>query len=311
MTQKRKNVIFHIGYHKCGSTQLQRRFFRTHPEVDYISRDEYALTLINQNAFKRDLNLLVELVRSSTKSCVVFSCEELSGNFHNGGMNGSFPKLLLAELAQAFPHAKFITVIRAQVDLFRSLYSQYIKEGGSLPYRRYFSPNLREFKYRGPGFCREHFEYSHQIQFLHKIIGKDRINVCLFEDLVSSYSHFTDDLCEFMEVSSHPASDSAIENEALSAPTLRVFRSLNFFFEGDVFQGEKSHYFFNQGLINKRLRRLRVAKIFDRYLSYFFKSRLNFDTHFTNEIISFFERDNEKVEFLIDRSIRNYRYFKK
>ena len=304
-----KKVIFHIGYHKCGSTQLQRRFFKTHPEIDYISRDRYALKLINQNAFKRDLSFLSDFVEKSTKKCVVFSCEELSGNFHNGGQNGSFSKLLLAELAAFFPSARFVTVIRAQADLFSSLYSQYIKEGGALPYRRYFDPNLREFKYRGPGFCKEHFEYSHQIQFLYDVAGRDRVKVFLFEDLVFGYSAFIDHLCQFIELGRHPVSDPAIENGALSAPTLRLFRLLNFFLAGDVYQGEKLIFFSKQGLTNRRLRRLRAAKVFDRFLQKFVRIRLNIDKTFSDEIICFFERDNQKVEILIDRDLRKYGYF--
>ena len=114
-----ENFYFHVGLHKTASTYLQRLVFPEWPEIKYL----------------RHRNLEYFLRLPDTARYLV-SCEGFSG--------ATFAKLDdrrrgLARLAEMFPGANAIIGFRPHGGFVASLYSQYLRYGGSAPFDAFFS----------------------------------------------------------------------------------------------------------------------------------------------------------------------------
>lgn len=305
-----KQILFHIGYHKCGSTLLQRQLFKRHPQIKYVSRRHYAHEILNCNALDRDYTIFDRHIENTFLNNIVFSCEEFLGNFHNGGLNGNFTKLFLTELVDTYPESKFLIVIRNHKDLISSIYGQYIKEGGSLSEKRFLFNNMREFRYRGPGFCFDLFKYARIIEFMLSIVPVENLKVILFEDLVEDYEHVTTDICQFINVEPDVSISQRMENEALSRKGLQIMKFLNLFCEGDVLQGEKMFNLKKQRTNkNARLSRLRYISFLDRVILKKLSSKYKLKKETQQFIDEYFAGDNVILENLLSRQLTSKGYY--
>src|SRR3546814_19353516 len=116
---KYDSFFFHVGLHKTATTYLQRLVFPHWPEIKYL----------------RYRNLEYFLRLPDTAKYLV-SSEGLSG--------ATFARLDdrrrgLARLAEMFPGASAIIGFRPHGGFVASLYSQYLRYGGSEPFDTFFS----------------------------------------------------------------------------------------------------------------------------------------------------------------------------
>jgi hypothetical protein len=141
-----RSPILHVGYHKTGTTWLQRSFF---PRAR-------GLTLVTPLAIRCEL-LVPSLVAFDPKRAraslldgcsdrLVVSEEELSGNLHTGGLHGAFSEELAARLHAAFSEGRVLVFIRNQTRMILSAYKQYIKSGGTHRIRRFLQPSRSPHK---------------------------------------------------------------------------------------------------------------------------------------------------------------------
>ena len=82
----RKKILFHIGYHKTGTTFLQRNVFCL-PEFNLISRKDTQKQLLALDPYRFNVDGFEDWL---SEKCIsdklnVISDEELSGNIHTGG----------------------------------------------------------------------------------------------------------------------------------------------------------------------------------------------------------------------------------
>ena len=187
-----ERVIAHVGFHKTGSTLLQKKIFigahgfyapwpiRYH--VDQIIRANPYLDLKGhlQRTYAR------EFQNAWNQSLVpVISHETLLGYPFDGG-NPYATTSHVEQLISAFPDLTVAIVVREQVSMLASLYKHSISGNHTwnpasfLPER----PTLAK------QFAMEFLEYSWPLLRLRSILGHDRVKVIPYEWLRSSPESF-------------------------------------------------------------------------------------------------------------------------
>ena len=123
-------IIFHIGLHKTGTTFLQRYVFPKLKNVNLFCTDGRPFNGI-EDLEKDKINLI--------------SIENLSGSPFSS--NEFTRYTIMEELAKLYPNAKIIVTFRNKNSWLKSLYSQYIKTGGTYTYpewrKKIFNADIR------------------------------------------------------------------------------------------------------------------------------------------------------------------------
>lgn len=225
-----QDVLIHVGYHKTGSTFLQNHFFtpcngftteingnRTNIVRDIVVPDDF---LFDPESCRRRYIPHIEEARREGK-CFVLSHERLSGYPASGGYDR---KLIADRLAQTFPGARVLIVIREQRSLIRSIYSQYITDGGDMSLGRFLSqpePGLR----RNPGFRFEVYEFDKLIRYYQRLFGDASVLVLPFEFLRRDMAQFLGRISELMN-SAGPTGTPAVVANGRRPVTMQIVQRL-------------------------------------------------------------------------------------
>lgn len=199
-----ENFYFHVGLHKTATTYLQRLVFPYWPDIRYL----------------RHRNLEYFLRLPDTAKYLV-SCEGLSG--------ATFARLSerqrgLKRLAEMFPGAHAIVGFRPHGGFVASLYSQYLRYGGSRPFDDFFSVERPQDQviWRREDLC-----FRAIIESLERSFGKPPF-VFQMSELRSNREGLLADLAGFLGTSRAPvpAEDKA-QNVSLGAWQGCLLRSAN------------------------------------------------------------------------------------
>jgi|26BtaG_2_1085354.scaffolds.fasta_scaffold00002_252 hypothetical protein len=202
-----KNVLIHIGYHKTGTTWLQKNTFSKNSTIfqsispmegdrsfakDFIwDENGYLLNPfdLNEEDIRRHLKKLVDQRNDSNKIYVV-SDERLSGSPHSSGFNSS---VILKRIKKIFPNGKILIVIREQNSWLLSNYYQYLTAGGTHSLKKYLNIN---YDGKRPGFSPNHVLYHHLIRGYQDEFGKENVLVLPYElfrsDKIDFFKKFSD-----------------------------------------------------------------------------------------------------------------------
>lgn len=190
--------LIHVGYHKAGSTWLQRRLFAD-PTTGFWSpwpREEISRRLVGVDPFEFD----PEVARAAFETvgpppeaaCVpVISSEALSGDPHTGGAGGW---ATAGRLADAFPNARILIVIREQRAMLASQYKQYVRVGGTATLTRYLSPRPLHL---GPDAVLTHLRYHRLVGRYHGLFTRQRVLVLPLELLAERADEFVSRIVAF------------------------------------------------------------------------------------------------------------------
>lgn len=231
--------LFHVGYHKTGTTWMQRRLF--HPEFGYIQvlkdpsevagdnvsvHDNVSRLIVRPHRFAYDPGAVAsEIAAGHTKSDLipVISSEIMSGHPFWGGRE-SFD--LAHRIHEAAPNAQIMLTIRAQIPEIASVYMQYVRRGGRLP--------MRDF-YVGPRsvgydcFDPIHFEYHHLVGLYQSLFGAQNVIVLTQELLARAPQEFVARLAAFTgntSTSAMPSTDREGASETEAA--VGILRRINY-----------------------------------------------------------------------------------
>jgi hypothetical protein len=116
----------------------------------------------------------------------VISHERLSGYFATGGFDS---EAIARRLAAAFPQARVLIIIREQAAMLESFYSQYVSDGGVLPFSKLIRPMSRVLR-RAPEFDIDYLCYDNLVGCYRSLFGADRVLVLPFELLTSDPARF-------------------------------------------------------------------------------------------------------------------------
>ncbi len=179
--------FFHIGFHKTGTTFLQKSVFACHPE---ISLRDTAHFFLDEGQYQLGLEHYFGLFRKHyERKVVVESSEGLSGSMFEPGPY----ELLAARINEVNSRATVLLFLRNQIAMVESLYKQYLKEGGILDFTSFLGSEV------GAGALLK-LTYLDQVSFYKRFFGKN-LKVFLYEEMVRDSAGFLKRLYDVLGVS--------------------------------------------------------------------------------------------------------------
>ena len=227
--------LIHIGYHKTGTTWLQKNFLYN-PAKGFLAADrkDIGKFLIFPHALDFDPSKCRQHFQPILQDAVdrglmpVIARERLSGNPHSGGYDC---KELADRLARVFPTAKILVVIREQKSIILSNYKQYVKQGGPCSLKLYLQGPPRG-RTKLPLFDFEYFKYHRLIKYYINLFGQSNVLVLPYEqfkvkpqDFIREIMLFCNLKIETQIIETLPY--SAKQNESLSGIMTALKRRLN------------------------------------------------------------------------------------
>ena len=223
-----KQTYIHIGYHKTGSTFLQKRIFPrlpvnliTAPDIKYISDSE-----------EFDKNLFISKLKKREKGTecakTVISQEGFSGS--SDGNPARDPFRIADRLKETIPNAKIIIVTRDPEDYMHSLYAFRVAVRGleTRTYERYIQAKKEQL--------RRKLNYPVLINHYRELFGKDAVLVLEYEELKEGPHKFIEKLTDFIGEKIDERYTVKPENEGIySEKLLKFHRTINVFAGTAVF----------------------------------------------------------------------------
>jgi hypothetical protein len=262
-------LLVHIGYHKTGTNWLQEELFGN-PRTGYRWLGKQPLThpvhtLVRARPFEFD----AAAVRSDFEPMLadaegagllpIVSFPRLSGHPYSGGYDS---RLIADRIAQVFPEARILVVIREQRSMIVSTYKQYVNAGGQARLEHFLQP-AKEREWRVPDFDYGHFAYDGLIGYYRSLYDAAAVLVLPYERFVRDGPGFVEAIARFAgrEI---PADEIARlpfdlrSNKAQSALAIEVARPLNRFRRRSDLNPEP---LFESRLLSKAARRIRRAEL--------------------------------------------------
>lgn len=224
-------VVFHVGFHKTGTTWLQSRFFSNLPNVALVAdwrepwNDELLAGLISASDrhFPREdvanvLRKRLAEVERTGKTVAVVSAERLSGHPFSGG----YDSFRIAErIAAVAPEAVVIAVVRNQFDLIKSVYKQLVNEGfcGSC------ASLVSQRPWKGVCFSLSMYEFDLAFQHYVNLFGPRRVRFLEYEQFRDDKEQFLVELGTILGVSA-PVAKTAEDGRVNASMPLRRFAAL-------------------------------------------------------------------------------------
>ena len=207
-----QELLIHIGYHKTGTTWLQRELFVEQSNVFsrltnidtkkgrlsytfFLGNDGYILSPLDENKeeIKKALLEILNQKRNNNNKVLVISNERLCGHFTTGGFDS---KVIANRINSNFPQAKILICVREQKSLILSSYFQYLSKGGILNIKKYLGINIKDF--RAPKFSPHHFNFNPLIKEYYSLFGKENVLVLPYEMFRITPKKFIQRIGEFV-----------------------------------------------------------------------------------------------------------------
>lgn len=244
--------LLHIGYHKTGTSWLQKRVFPDEAAgFSYVGDPRAVLgAFFPPNPFDFDPKIAGGRFRKRIEGAQarglvpVISHERISGSPYAGGHDA---RATADRLAAAFPGARVLVTIREQAGMILSIYKQYVRWGGAASLPDFLSPPVGVN--RMPVFRYGFYEYHHLIGYYRSLFGDESVLVLPYELLRSSPGGFLASVGDFLGT---PAAEPILDraNVSPSALSLSLKRRANRLFVRD---GLNPAPFFDVARANKVL----------------------------------------------------------
>ncbi|HZR91584.1 MAG TPA: sulfotransferase [Gaiellaceae bacterium] len=215
-------VLLHVGYHKTGSRWLRSLFFGNAATgfgwVGKAGADHPVRQLVGARPLEFDPDesrarfepLLRRIVEAGLSPVVSF--ERFSGNPFSGGYDS---KEIADRLAQVFPDARVLAVVREQRSMIVSTYKQYVREGGALPVRMFMRPPSSR-SMRVPWFDFRHFEYHRLLEYYRRLFGEESVLALPYEQFAADPRSFVQRIAAF---AGRPLGEQALASLAFGSRT--------------------------------------------------------------------------------------------
>ena len=220
----------HVGFSKCASTFLQA-FFSGHPEIFLVNQSHY-LAPFEFSDFEHGRDGYYRLFEAAAPGQVRLESDEhiILPLFHPVLRAAATTLESVEEVCRRIttvqPAAKIILVIRNQVDLIASRYSEYVLGGGKGDFR-FFVDEFLCCSSDGVNYYQNY--YARIIETLRRSFGAERVLVLLQEELGRDEAETIGRLCRFLEVTVRQPDRRGMASRrvGLSALGLRVMRGIN------------------------------------------------------------------------------------
>ncbi|HWB63565.1 MAG TPA: sulfotransferase [Chitinophagales bacterium] len=215
-------VLIHIGFPKAGSTYLQT-WFEKHPA--FLYRPKAIAGFYDAHGLARYAQKTEKL-----HEYFVLSSEDLSvwkGDFNVVGFEGKAYNVqqyhlnLTATLQSIFPTAKVLIITRGYSSMLLSLYSQYIKGGGTLTFKE-----LQQHYGQYFGLL---YDYNWIIEQYRKTYGADKVIVMPYELFKTDPVKFTNLLEEKLDIQEKFSLGNEKINPSMSGEMITALRRFSKF----------------------------------------------------------------------------------
>lgn len=322
----------HVGYHKTATTWFQDHVFNEHPQIQYLGKAYPDHPSYRMSELKETIVSEPDTTYSSTEAREeleeILRDHPLEGHRTRGmsyeglsaGDNwfGGRNFYVADRLAEVFRDhdVKILLGIREQRSMVESMYSEYVKLGGSESMERlFFSP------FSEADDLLEKLRYGPVVQHYRETFGADSVKVYLYERFKKKKRTVLSEICDFLDLDEPDLEEettSKKSNARLSRWGLSAMRVANHFFFGPL--NNLSPVTMGSHLLARLFRALdyntdeireNVEREHEAALRFEQDRRLqNQLRHHANTLIENFDdqffRGNGKHRFELDDSVRSY-----
>jgi hypothetical protein len=195
-----KKLVVHIGYHKTGTTFLNRKFFANHPDFYHMGKP-YS----GDNPIRELIERLIGLKRYDANRCktlyddfVLPVLDNKIVTISDGRIIKQNPidnsKSIPERLLDITDEVIVIVVIRRQYEYLKSLYVQHI---GSNNEKRSFNEWF-DSNWEAGGDLKFRLDYFERIKTYIDVLGRDNVGIFLYEQLRDDPDLYLNNLCSFI-----------------------------------------------------------------------------------------------------------------
>lgn len=194
-------ILVHVGYPKCASSWLQSSVF-TQAAAVVTPWPTVTNEVIEKFVWLSDGNFDAAAVRQEffddwraigRRGMAVVSHEVLVGN----PILGIYGADHVAErISKVFPEARILICVREQASLAHSIWCEYVRRGGAVPFETFVSREGVGTGYRS--MCApEYFDFASVVAKYAELFGRDRVLCLPIEVLRRAPQEFSRRLAEF------------------------------------------------------------------------------------------------------------------
>ena len=299
-------VYLHIGYHKTGSTFLQKRVFPFLDTNYFKSLDATYLATSHSYDPHQFINFLGQACTIEEGKPTIISQETLSGR---GDGDPIWNQFTIAErLYQTFPHAKILIVVRNQLEYILSLYTMRVVNRGleRLCLSDYLTQKF-EARLRGK------LQYDALVNRYTSLFGFTNVLVLPYEQLAVDSADFVSQVLGFFDVTQSHKFEHAKENVGIrNERIVQINRYINYpisviidFLRKYKIMSPRYYSLFANGYF--LLKRLTLNAFLGKFMDPN-DNVVDFSPEWKKEIIGAFKEGNHRLADVMDQDIAQYGY---
>lgn len=289
----KNNVFLAIGLHKTGSSFFQIGIF---PNINGIKHIHLRGSIINefQNDWKYDKVLISSEALSGSPWDNNYIRRYRYKNFENRKLswNKKF-RNSVKNIRRLFSNAKIIIVFRKHSSLIKSIYKQYLHEGGQKEINKFF--DVEDDK----GVIKK-FElfFSERVELLYELFGEENVFVSTYEIMCEDKVLFITRLLEFMGVKEYNDANELVKSndrninigvKRTQSKLLRFFNLIDVYLSNSVLLPTLNNRIFTRIGINPR-------KLFQYKLRWIDKRDIKLDADYQNSIDNYYKDDWTSIQ---------------
>ncbi len=225
--------VLHVGFSKCASTFLQA-FFESHPQIYLVNQSHY-FSPFQMDFYHKGKGWYSTLYQQAGKDQKKLESDEhiimplLHPILQSAATTIDSVKEVTERMIETNPSVKVILIVRNQLSLMVSRYSEFLLCGGKNDFETFVEEQLSCSK-DGRNYY-ENF-YFQILKILESRLGKENVLFLMQENLSANEDEVIGKLCDFIDVpKSRPQKrDIASRRVGLSLFGMKIVRKFNFLF---------------------------------------------------------------------------------
>lgn len=303
-------IFFHIGYHKTGTSYLQKKIFPYLKDISYFNCTNID-AILEPDLSVKEISKRKRAVFGEIENLnkILLSRESLSGGIWIGNTDVAYKNA--DGLKSAFPDAKIIICLRNQTDFILSHYAFLVHRGNMWRGLDSFLDFFFE------AFFVKKLKYDELIEYYQTLFDKRNVLVLLQEDLRKNPKYFFDQLSDFMKVTIDESLYRPIAEDRVNATSknyyfLKTLCIMNFLTLGSFHLLEKS------GILKDKDKSLAIRmRVVEQYVGVIGKlfakeetntKKIEIEEQWIQKIDEAFSASNAKTSELISRDLSEHGY---
>jgi hypothetical protein len=300
--------FLHIGYSKAASTWLQR-LLKLQENIFFVYKTNYFFPLESIN-YKKGIDWYSSKFKGADGYPVIIESQEhiILPGIHPvlkcATTNIDSVKKIGDKIKLNLPKIKIILIIRNQVDMLISRYSQFILQGGTLSASDFL--NALVFDTDNYKLYAD-YRYAKIISLLYDIFGRQNVLVLFQEELKRNPARFIETLSDFFNVNIvyNPEKISR-KNIAPSRFGLKIIKKLNHLLVKEIETIESKTKTIGPWILWAGL--IKIVRSCDRILIKNRNKREFISELELQSIINVYSDDNRKLGKLVSKPVSEYGY---